>query len=93
MPPKRPSLSYKARTLFLCLIIGLFAGCEYLAPKQPLTPIYGIKGEELNPVQVVYDANDPNKVNCYKVETNGEHTGWYLSNRVMKKIFSVKVEE
>ena len=94
MPPKRTSLSHKARTLVVCLIIGLFAGCEYLAPKQPLTPIYGVKPAEINFLKMIVDPNDPDKVLRYEImpENSGEHTGVYLSNRVMKQIYGVQVK-
>lgn len=79
----------KSVSVFVLLVL-LVAGCE--SKQGDLTPIYAIKGEELNFVKTVYDANDPNEVLCYKICTDGKHhTGAYLSNRVLKQIFKVEI--
>lgn len=82
------TLHQVALFLLFTVIVG---GCEYITPK-PLTPIYAIKGEELNFVKTIYDVNDPNKIVCYKICNDSNNTGVYLSKRVLRQIFKVEIK-
>ncbi|MDD5381873.1 MAG: hypothetical protein PHG53_09605 [Phycisphaerae bacterium] len=79
------------KRIFIVAALLIISGCNPFE-QDTLTPIYAIKGEELQFVKTVYDVNDPNKVDYYRIETTGKHTGAYLSNRVLKKIFKVEIK-
>jgi hypothetical protein len=64
------------------ILMLLIAGC---GEKRDI--IWGFNETELNPVRMV-DVNDV----YYEVCENGKHTGWYISNRIMKQVFKVEVK-
>lgn len=78
----------KSKLLVVFLLV-VFAGCQNSIKRDI---IYGFWETELNPVKAIYDVNDPNKVTSYVITSRKDHTGWYISNRVMKKAFSIEIK-